>query len=406
MKSLKIFAWLTLAVFIAVNIVYWQDPWLWRRYAGFFIGNQPHESEGRKPQEAIDGGNGLVLPLADASNRTVTAEAIDAAVDYARQWNSFSVIAVHNGVIQLEWYAPGYDRARKAESMSMHKSIIGIMMGIAIAEGRVGSIDDPVGLYIDEWWDDPRGEIAIRHMLNMSSGLAKYQFNSNPLSHDVGWLNSGYSTDAILSFPLAEWAPGTQFEYNDLNTEVLGLILKRAYGTRYAQLLEQKLWRPIGAGQARVWIDRVGGDAHTACCLTAPAMDWAKVGLMLLNGGALNGNRVVPESWVKELAKPSPASPHYGYQTWLGTEDRSLPEGFGDAKPIGDVPLLDSDGFYFMGRGQQHVWVLPNYDLVVVRMGPAFAPKPIEFGFNISTIPNLIARGIDAKAAEIATTKQ
>lgn len=406
MKPFKFIGWLTLAVFVVANIVYWQDPWLWRRYAGFFIGNQPHESEGRQPQEAINGGNGLVLPVADDSNRTITAEAIDAAVDYAQHWNSFAVIAIHNGIIQLEWYAPGYDRSRRTESMSMHKSIIGIMMGIAIADGRVGSVDDPIGQYIDDFRGDPRGDITIRHLLTMSSGLAKYQFTSNPFSKDVGWLNSGYSTKAVLDFPLADWAPGTRFEYNDLNTEILGLVLERSYGIRYAKLLEQKLWRPIGAGEARVWIDREGGDAHAACCVTAPAIDWAKVGLMLLKGGSLNGNRVVPEAWVNELVSPSSASPHYGYQTWLGTEDRSLPEGFGDARPIGDNPFVDADGYYLMGRGQQHVWVFPNYDLVVVRMGPAFAPQPIEPGFNISTIPNLIARGIDAKVAEMATPEQ
>lgn len=402
MKALKVTGWLTLALFVAVNVVYWQDPWLWRRYSGFFTGLEPHESEGRKPQESVTGGNSLVLPVAGDSARTITATAVEQAIAYAEEWNSFSVIAVHDGVIQLEWYATGYDRSRMAESMSMHKTIMGVLIGVAVAEGRIGSIDDPIGQYIEEWRGDPRGDIKIRHLLNMSSGLSRYGFNFNPFSNDFRWLNGGYSTDAILAIPQADWAPGTRFEYNDLNAELLGLILKRAYGTRYAELLEEKLWQPIGADRARVWIDRTGGDAHTSCCLTAPALDWAKVGLMLLNGGALNGSRVVSEAWIEDLTAPSPASPHYGYQTWLGTAERAFPEGFGSTQPVGDEPFLDPDGFYLFGRGQQHVWIFPSYDLVVVRMGPAFGRQPIGPGFNVTTIPNLIARGIDAKAAERA----
>ncbi len=406
MKALKIFGWFALILFVVVNVIYWQDPWLWRRYTGFILAFDPHESEGRQPQEMVSGGNGLVLPIAEEGSRTVAAVALDEAIAYAEEWNSFALIAVHDGVIQLEWYAPGYDRGRMAESMSMHKTIMGIMMGVAIADGRVGSIDDPIGQYIDEWRGDPRGDITIRNLLNMSSGLSRYCFNMNPFSNDFRWLNGGYSTEAILAIPQAEWLPGTRFEYNDLNAELLGLILKRAYGMRYADLLEEKLWRPIGADRARVWIDRVGGDAHTSCCLTASAMDWAKVGHMLLNGGALNGNRVVPEDWVESMTTPSPASPHYGYQAWLGTVERAFPEGSGSTGPIGDDPFADPDAFQLFGRGQQHVWIYPNYHLVVVRMGPAFGRQPIPLGFNIATIPNLIARGIEAKTAELAALEE
>lgn len=215
----------------------------------------------------------------------------------------------------------------------MHKTLMGIFMGIAIDEGQIGSINDPVGRYLPEWRDDPRGAIKLGQLLTMSSGLKQYAFSINPFSDGMQWLNSGRSKEAILRTPLADWAPGTRYDYNNINAELLGIVLERVYRRRYSALLRDKLWVPMGGDRARVHTDTPGGRAFTSCCLAAPAMDWARIGMLLLGGGTVHGHRIVSEQWMKQMVAPSPTSPRYGYQIWLGYADPVLPASGAD-RPV------------------------------------------------------------------------
>ncbi len=117
---------------------------------------------------------------------------------------------------------------------------------------------------------------------------------------------------------------------------------------------------------------------------------------MLLNKGLVDGNRVVSEAWIEEMITPSPSAQHYGYQIWLGYGDPPFPEGSGSTQPIASEPYVARDTFLTWGRGQQHVWVAPSLDLVVVRIGPALGRNPIKPGFDVPRIPNTVARGIIA----------
>ena len=284
----------------------------------------------------------------------------------------------------------------------MHKTLMGLFIGIAIEDGFIESVDDPVSMYISEWRDDPRGDVSLKHLLQMSSGLGQYPFSLNPFNGDLNWLYSGYTEDALLNMPDADWDPGDKYEYNNLNSELLGLIIERATGKRYAAYLEEKLWRPMGGSRAQVWIDRPGGAAHTSCCLATPAMDWARFGMMLLGKGEVNGNRIVSAAWIDEMITRSPTADHYGYQIWLGYDDPPFPVGSGSTRPIASEPYLARDTFLTWGRGQQHVWVSPSMDLVVLRIGPALGRNPIKPGFDVPKIPNTIVRGIQAKVAAMA----
>ena len=403
MKVFKIFGWFVLILFVVVNVIYWQDPWLWRRYVMLF---DPTPSEGLEPFDVADGDGSYVIPVAMPENRTVTQAALDEAVAYVKDFNSYAVIVVHRGAIQLELYADGRDANDLTESQSMHKTLMGLFIGIAIEDGYILSVDDPVSTYIREWRGDPRGDITIKNVLQMLSGLGRYPFGLNPFNGNMDWLYSGHSTEALLNAPDADWAQSEKYEYNDLNAELLGLIVEQATGKRYADYLEEKLWQPMGGTRAQVWLDRPGGAAHTSCCLATPAMDWARFGMMLLGKGEVNGNRVVSEAWINEMTTRSPNANHYGYQTWLGFDDPPFPPGSGSTRPIASEPYLARDTFLTWGRGQQHVWVSPAIDLVVVRMGPALGRNPIKAGFDVPKIPNLIVRGIEAKAVELAAVEE
>lgn len=399
MKAFKIIGWLMVALTVVINVIYWQDPWLWRRYVMLF---DPTPAEGLNPYELVQGDESYVIPVADPATRTVTQEALDAAVAYAEEFNSYSIIVIHEGNVQLEWYADGRGADQLTESQSMHKTLMGLFIGIAIEEGHITSVEDPVGRYIDEWRDDPRGEITLKNLLQMSSGLGQYPFGLNPFSGDMDWLYGGDTTTPLLNTPIAEWEQGTRYEYNNLNSELLGLVIERASGKRYADYLEEKLWRPMGGDRAQVWLDSEGGSAHTSCCLATPAMDWARFGMMLLGKGEVNGNRIVSEAWIDEMTTRSPSANHYGYQTWLGYDDPPFPLGSGSTAPTASEPYLARDTFLTWGRGQQHVWVAPSMDLVVLRIGPALGRNPIKAGFDVPKIPNIIVRGIQAKASQAA----
>ena len=342
------------------------------------------------------------LPVAAPDDRTITQAALDEAVAYAKEFDSYAVIVVHQGKVQLEWYADGHSADDLTESQSMHKTLMGLFIGIAIEDGYIDSVDDLVSTYIEEWRGDQRGNVSLKHLLQMSSGLGQYPFSLNPFGDDLDWLYSGYTTKALLNMPDAQWAPGSKYEYNNLNSELLGLIIERASGKRYADYLEEKLWRPMGGNRAQVWLDRPDGTAHTSCCLAAPAMDWARFGMMLLGKGEANGNRIVSEAWIDEMITRSPTADHYGYQIWLGYDDPPFPVNAGSTQPIASEPYLAHDTFLTWGRGQQHVWVSPALDLVVLRIGQALGRNPIKPGFDVPKIPNIIVRGITAKAAETA----
>jgi len=123
---------------------------------------------------------------------------------------------------------------------------------------------------------------------------------------------------------------------------------------------------------------------------------------MLADKGEVNGNRIVAKTWIDQMVTRSPSANHYGYQIWLGYDDPPFPLGSGSTAPIASEPYLARDTFLTWGRGQQHVWVSPSMELVVVRIGPALGRNPIKPGFDVPRIPNIIVRGIQSKVAQKA----
>lgn len=384
-----------LGAIVLVNIAYWRDPWSWRNYVTFFTSGDPTGVELLPPDEEISGGRPVALPVAVPGERTISDAALAAMTAYAAEFGSHALIVVHGGLIQHEWYAPHWSPERLTQSQSMHKSLMGILVGIAIAEGRIDSIDDPVGRWIDEWRDDPRGAITLRQLLHMSSGLAQYRFTLNPFVDDNRWLNASDSTAVILRTPMAGWPPGSRYDYNNINSEILGMVLERAWGQRYSTILRDKLWSPMGGERARVHTDRPGGRAYTSCCLAAPAMDWARLGVLLLDDGTIGGRQVIPAGWLREMTTPSPAAAHYGLHVWLGGGDPAVPpEHAGSSGAIVPGPFLARDTWMTWGRGQQHVFIVPSRRLVIVRLGPALGRQPIRPGFDITWLVNTAIEGM------------
>jgi len=397
MRRFRLTILLLIAIAVAFSILYFEDPWLWRRFAATFIPTGNEQPKILKPNEQISGGGSFALPRATTEERTIDPLAIKAVEDYAAGFDSHALIVVHKGKIQTEWYAGGMDRNSLTQSQSMHKSLLALLIGIAIEEGAIDSADDPVGKYIPQWLDRPRGDITLRELMMMSSGLAQYGFTLNPFSDDFRWLYSGGSQTYVLKTPMADWNPGTRFDYNNINAELLGTVLEAASGKRYAEYLETRLWKPMGGQDALVWLDSEFGDAFTSCCLMATAMDWARIGQLMLNRGRINGNRVVSGAWIDEMKRPSPVSKWYGLLTWLGYEETVNPRsrmpstmGAYDRRE----PFLARDVYYFSGRGAQRVYIVPSRELVIVRLGPALGRAPLKPGWDNAFLVNSVISGM------------
>ena len=384
--------------FILVNIAYWQDPWLWRRFfntLGQIVA--PTEHTILQPNEAIGPADAVFyLPIND-DQRTIKQESIGHAIDFVKQFDTYAFVVVHRGAIQAEWYADGWNKDSLTQSQSMHKSIVALLIGAALESGKIDSINDPIAKYIDEWEGDERGAITIHQLMIMSSGLEQYKFKLNPFTDDFKWLYSGNSIGPALRNPKAGWQPGEKFDYNNINAELLGLVIERSTGQRYADYLREQLWQKMGGEEALVWIDSENGDAFTSCCLMAKAVDWAKLGIMMLNEGEINGQRIVAKDWIRKMITQSSVSPWYGLQTWLAYPTEINPRSrnpFNSGAYARTEEFLANDVYYFSGRGAQRVYVVPSHELVIVRLGPALGRNPLKPGWDNSFLVNTMIRGI------------
>jgi len=385
---------LFLAGFIYLNINYWNDPIYWRRWWDIMTHLEPDHMN-FSPTVSIESRQINELPIADQDSRTIVPAALRNVEEYAAEFDSFALIIVHRGVVQTEWYAPGWNRNRLTQSQSMNKTVSAMMLGMALADGYVDSIRDPVEKYLDEWKDDPRGEITIENLLVMSSGLAQYRFSLNPFLQDTAFrfLNSQDRAAVVLNTALA-WEPGAKFDYNDINAQLTGMIVERAAGKPYAEYLQERLWDPLGGQHAELWLDHDDGLAMTACCLLASAMDWAKIGVMMENAGRVDGRPVIPTAWLEQMITPSALFSGYGYLTWLG--DGVMDEGPGkEGVELNQTePFLTREMFYLSGYGGQRVYVDRENDLVVVRLGPSIGMQPLKAHWDNAYLLNTVIRGI------------
>jgi CubicO group peptidase (beta-lactamase class C family) len=389
-----------------VSWSYWQDPPFWRRWWNVVTHLSPDHMDFR-PTVTIGGGPVREFPAAQGDGLTISPAALREAERYAAEFDSFALIVLHWGVVQTEWYAPGWDRNRLTQSQSMMKTLAALALGAAIADGHIKSVDEPVATYLPEWAGDPRGAIHIRDFLQMATGLAQARFTLNPFAPDSAFrfLNSSDREAVYLRTPAA-MPPGQQFDYNDLDAALIGLVVQRATGEPWARWLDRKIWRPMGGQQAEVWLDREGGMAMTACCMLAPAMDWARVGLLMKDRGLVRGEPVLPAAWIDEMTTPSPQYPGYGYFTWLGAGIGDSRKGPDDRERPQSEPFLAPDLFMLIGRGGQRVYVSRELDLVIVRLGPHNGMEPLKAGFDNARLPNVIVRGIKSATPERETASQ
>jgi CubicO group peptidase (beta-lactamase class C family) len=282
-------------------------------------------------------------------NYTGTEIAFD---DYLAQSQTVAFLIIKNDTIQYEKYFNGYNEESVVASFSMAKSVTSILIGCAIDDGLIKSVDEPIINYIPELKDKDLDNVTIKHLLQMTSGIKFNESYVNPFG-DAATFYYGTNLMGAIKRRKPETAPGTQFSYSSGDTQLLGLVLERALKDKpVTQYLQEKLWKPLGMEYDATWsLDKKDGLEKTFCCLNARARDFSKIGRLYLNKGNWNGTQIVSQKWVEESTKADVSdggAGYYKYQWWL-----SEPDGAFTAKGI-------------LG---QFIYVNPEKNLIIVRLG-------------------------------------
>lgn len=282
-----------------------------------------------------------------------TSPAID-SFEYMLESNkTVAFLVIKDDTIAYENYFSKYDTASIVPSFSMAKSILSILIGCAIDDGLIASIDEPVTNYIPELKKNGFDKVMIKHLLQMTSGLKFNEGYFNPFGH-VATFYYGLNLRKNTKRLKLKRAPEEEMEYVSGNTQLLGFVLDKALkGKTITAYLQEKIWTPLGMEYDASWsIDRKkNGIEKTFCCINARARDFAKIGRLYLNKGKWEGKQIVSEDWVRQSTKydiSEGASGGYQYQWWV-------PSNKGD----------------FMAQGilGQYIYVNPKTNMIVVRLG-------------------------------------
>jgi len=283
-----------------------------------------------------------------------------------------SVIIVYKDRIIAEKYAPGFDAFTPHVGWSMSKSITNTMMGVLVRQ-RGFDIYKPAP--IPEWADpkDPRHQITTDQLLRMSSGLEWEEDYSKPSSATV-MLYQETDMGKFASGQKAEFRPDEAWNYSSGTTNILSRILKLQLGDEtYNQWTFKEIFYKVGVTTALFEADPSNAFIGSSYIWASPR-DWARLGLLYLNDGVWNGERILPEGWVKYSATPTPKSTmlQYGAHFWLNVGDKDNPKD----RRLPDCP---TDLYMMAGYESQRVYIIPSYDMVIVRLGQT---KKGDFDLN------------------------
>ncbi len=269
---------------------------------------------------------------------------------------SNALVVIRNDSLLYEEYWDGFSKKTVSNSFSVAKSIVSTLIGIALQEGKIKSLDDPASIYIPSFNKEDQKKVTIRHLLTMSSGSDWDEAYSSLLSITTKAYYGSELEELAVSVSIVD-TPGKRWSYKSGDTELLALVLKYATGMSLSEYASEKLWKPLNAENDALWsLDKKDGDEKAYCCFNATARDFARIGVMYLNGGKWKGRPILDEKYIKQALKPvmiiednGKAVNYYGYQWWI---------------------LPDRDGvFYARGIHGQYIIVIPQKKCVVVRLG-------------------------------------
>jgi CubicO group peptidase (beta-lactamase class C family) len=287
-------------------------------------------------------------------------------LSYLQSLQTTSFLVMRQDTILFEYYAPEHDKSTVSNSFSVAKSVVSLLIAIAVDDGFISSIDEPVASYLSEFNNKDMNRITIRHLLTMSSGLAWSESGVNPFSDNA---EAYYGTDlrrlVLNKKPIRK--PGEVFEYTSMSTQVLAYVLEAATKKPMEDYFQERLWRRIGSENGCFWSkDAEEGDLKAYCCMYLTTRDYARLGLLILNGGKYNNEQIIPKWFMEEAFVPAKLSTlqnetnqRYGLHWWVAP-------GEGDTLR------------YARGIKGQYVMIVPSKKLVIVRTGHERTPDILD----------------------------
>ncbi|MBI9056372.1 MAG: serine hydrolase [Labilibaculum sp.] len=279
--------------------------------------------------------------------------------EYLEDHETVAYLVIQDGKVLYEEYWDGYGTASHSNIFSATKSIVSLLIGIAIDEGKISSIDEPIGNYLIEFRDDERGKITIKELLTMSSGLDWDEAYSSPTSITTKAYYGKKLREVSTDQNLIE-KPGVRFRYQSGNTQLLAFIVEEATKETISKYAERKLWKPMEAMNSALWsVDKKGGDEKSFCCFNTNARDAARFGQLVLNHGKWNDKQLVSESYIHDATKAASyllneekTAPlnFYGYQYWI-------------------LPYQKMNIPYMRGHRGQYIYSIAEKNAVIVRLG-------------------------------------
>ena len=244
---------------------------------------------------------------------------------YVQDNRHAAIVILHKGQIRLETYGLGFDATGRWTSFSVAKSLTSTLVGAAIIDGYIESLEDPVSKYIPDLTGSAYDDVTVAQLMTMSSGVRWIEDYEDPAS-DVALFNTHVSDDGgsnLVSYmkglPRAHPA-GEVWNYSTGETNLIGILVREATGKPLAEYLSEKIWGPYGMQQDASWVLNEDGTEISGCCIQATTRDFARFGQFMLDGAAINGQAIVPAGWIeqatsKQIENGLPGQ-GYGFQWW------------------------------------------------------------------------------------------
>ena len=275
-----------------------------------------------------------------------------------RSYSTTAFVVIRNNKILHEEYWDRTNDSTRSNSFSVAKSIISLMIGCLVEEGKIKIVEDPVMDYLPEFKNTYDFKLTIKDLLTMSSGL---NWDEEYSSLFAPTTKAYYGTSLIEQVMELEVRsePGRIFNYQSCNTQLLALIIEKVSGKIISDYASEKLWKPLGAEHAALWsLDKPGGIEKAYCCFNSTATDFARIGQLVLDSGQFNNKQLVSKTYLAQATSPATwlkdnneeTCNYYGYHFWLLTH-----------KGMKVV--------YARGILGQYIFIIPSLNAVVVRLG-------------------------------------
>lgn len=293
----------------------------------------PSESGALMPFHAVEAKSPAGMNVTNDENMPDTIDWYGTSTswqEFLTTTNTNAFLVIRDGVVTHEWYRDGITEDQKLPSYSVAKSVVSILAGQLIAQGSLSESDPFIKYYPEYATGGDFDKVTIGQLLDMRAGVA---VADNYPTGPSGWgapIAQMYATTDMPNFVLNHrevyWEPGTQVEYRSIDTQLVGMVIQKITGQTLSDILTQKVWGPIGAEFDATWnVDHVGGFEKGFCCLNMAARDYAKLGLLMVNGGiatpagATQSTQVIPAAWLTRMGTSISTMEHnwgYGAFTW------------------------------------------------------------------------------------------